>query len=86
MKIGKIKYDRIFLQDNQEILQKLYAKIIPLEIKYEDRTYWIEVTALSEHFDEMSTGEVIPTYQVLITTQHRKDGNIAHYFKFKREH
>jgi len=84
-RIGTIAYTNQILEQNPAIIQKIYAKIIPIRIEFDYFNETFIVQAVSTEFDEVSLGEVTPRYDVEIEIQRRKNGIEATYIHFKRE-
>ena len=49
------------------VLQKLYSMIIPIEVVYDEPREVYCVTAISDKFRSLVEGDIIPTYDVIIT-------------------
>lgn len=79
-------YSKQFLESSPGALQKLFAKIIPTEVKYDFAREIFEVTAMSDEFDSVEPGHMIPYYAVQVKLQRRNKGGTckAYYLYFHK--
>lgn len=82
-RFGSVKYTYCVLEDNFEIVQKIFSKIIPLNLRYDVMRDVYEIDAASSYFDPVPMGQVIPEYNVIIKT-YRRHGKRVETITFKR--
>ena len=75
-RFGRFRFTHHVLAESPGIIQKIYNKAIPVDIKYDIMNDAYEVKAFSAEFDPCSHGQEIPEYEVIIHTSHRKDGTV----------
>lgn len=83
-RFGTIMYTDQILEQNPDIVQKLFSKIIPFKIEFNYIAERFEVEAVSKEFEPVEFGDKIPHYDVIIENQFRKNGVHATYIHFKK--
>ena len=83
---GKFFYSKAFLETAGVAIQKIFAKIIPVEVSYDFAREVFEVTALCDEFDPVEPSHMIPYYAVQVKLQKRSKGGTgrAYYINFQR--
>ena len=95
-RFGRIKYTKTFLEDAPEIMNKLFAKVIPVRMEYDYTTEIFDVVVAFKDFERVKATQVIPSYDITIETKHRKTGVVnpitmtphthrAIFFKFRKQ-
>ncbi len=70
-RFGRLKYTRDLLEDNFELIQKVFSKIVPLNLHYDSMRDLYEIDAASSYFDLVPLGQVIPEYNIIIKIYYR---------------
>jgi|ERR1017187_4059682 hypothetical protein len=84
-RFGRIFFSQHLLETASEAVQKIFSKIIPIDVRYDFARAIFDVTALSDEFEPVEPGYVIPYYTVQISIQKRKAGTgKAYYFNFEK--
>ena len=77
---GRLIYTKNFLETCPAAIEKLYTKIIPIDVRYDFARELFEVTAMSLDFDPVEPAYQIPYYGVQVKIQKRKSGSGRAYF------
>ena len=85
---GLIKYTAEVIEDSPEMMQKVFGKLVPLDVDYDFTNGVFSMKAASEYFDVVEVGKIIPTYNVKFQQVLRKinyQKQIAVYIKFEKQ-
>ena len=75
-RFGRFSFTHDVLKESPGIVQKIFRKAIPVDIKYDVMNDSYDVRAFSAEFEPVSMGQVPPEYKVIIHTRTRKTGAV----------
>ena len=80
---GSLLHDQRNGYKYPNLVQRIYSQVIPVQINYDVSTDIFSVTSISKHFREITEGDFIPEYEVII----ERIGPVDHIsFKEKYEY
>jgi hypothetical protein len=81
---GRFLYTKELLETAPEAIQKVFSKVVPVEVKFDFARNLFEVTGLCHQFDPVEPMYMIPFYAVKIRRQKRNKGGTgtAYYIDF----
>ena len=82
---GKFFFSDAMLKSQPDILQKIFAKVIPLNVSYDYSRQIFEVSACSKEFEPLEEHAEIPFYQVSVKqVLNKKTKNKSTFIVFKK--
>jgi hypothetical protein len=75
-RFGRFSFSHHILSESPGIVQKVFRKAIPVDIKYDIMNDSYDVRAFSAEFEPISLGQIPPEYNVIIHTRNRKTGTV----------
>lgn len=85
-KFGRFIFSREILDAGQTELQKVFSRVIPTSVEYDFATQLFHVTAVSDEFEPVTMGAVIPAYSIYFKQIYNKKlGRYLTSFKFVKE-
>lgn len=72
-RVGRIVVTMHAIRENREMIQKIWAELIPISTVYFSRTDSSEHLCICEQFDELESEEMIPMYR----SQIHADGSVT---------
>jgi hypothetical protein len=82
---GRFLFASTSLQNDPEIIQKIFSKVVPLKMEHDYIRGLFEVSAVSSEFEPTEYGEQIPYYEVLARiTVNKKTHKKSIYISFER--
>lgn len=71
--VGRVLISKAAIKETPEMVRSIMAQMIPVHTSYDRSTEIFDYVAVSDHFDELTTQDIIPVY----TTQIHSDGSVA---------
>ena len=83
-RFGRFYFSQELLNTHADVVQKIFAKVIPLDVTFDYTAAVFEVKACSTEFQPTEAGSSIPLYHVVVRMQKRNKGgsNRAYYLEF----
>lgn len=80
-RLGKFRYTINFMEDDgMNLLQQIYAQVIPISVIYDTDTEIFEVIGACMQFEPLEPNEVIPSYTCIINKT-----PFGHTFRFEMD-
>ena len=77
-RFGRFMFSNAILESCPTAMQKIFSKVIPVNVTFDYARNVFEVTGISEHFDTVEEMHTIPFYAVQVRQYNRKNKKTDH--------